>query len=73
MAKMTLDQFRAWCAGQDEEQLLCAKAKLLNEINAGEAMLHAVNKRLEYLEMITPENCTKRAKSCEILPPEVSD
>lgn len=73
MAKMTLEQFRAWCAGQDEEQLLCAKAKLLNEINAGEAMLHAVNKRLEYLEMITPENCTKRANSLIIEPPHASE
>ena len=70
---MNLEQFRVWCAGQDEYALLCAKAKLLNEINAGEKMLHAVNARLDYLETINFHNITKLAKSLEIQPPEASD
>lgn len=71
--KMSIDEFRVWCAGQDEYALLCAKAKLLKEINAGEKMLHAVNARLDYLEMFSVENITKLAKSLEIEPPLGSD
>lgn len=71
--KMSINEFRVWCAGQDEYALLCAKAKLLKEINAGEKMLHAVNARLDYLEMFSVENITKLAKSLEIEPPQASD
>lgn len=71
--KMSIDDFRVWCAGQDEYALLCAKAKLLKEINAGEKMLRAVNARLDYLEMFSVENITKLAKSLEIEPPVGSD
>jgi hypothetical protein len=70
---MSIDEFRVWCVGQDEPALLCAKAKLLKEINAGEKMLHAVNARLDYLEKFSVENITKLAKSLEIEPPQASD
>ena len=71
--KMSIEDFRVWCAGQDEDGLICAKAKLLKELNAGEKMLHAVNARLDYLERFSFENITKLSKSLEIEPPMASE
>lgn len=71
--KVSIDKFYEWCAEADEYQLIVAKAKLLVEINGAERMLWAVNKRLEYLDFINPENCVLLAKSLGVDSPAESD
>jgi hypothetical protein len=73
MPKIPIEEFFQWCVGADEYQLVGAKAKLLKEKWLATKMIDAVDKRLEYLDSITPENCTKRANSLIIEPPIESD
>lgn len=73
MAKVSVKDFEKWLAGADEEQVAVAIGQLVKERAIADTMLIMANKRKDYLEMINFENCTKRAKALEILPPEASD
>lgn len=59
MPKVNLEDFQCWCASANEYELISAKSKLLAEVDVGEKMIWAVNKRLDYLEKFNFENLTK--------------
>ena len=65
MSKMSVTEFEQFIAGADEHLAICTKAKLLKERHIADRMIEIVDKRLEYLEFINPENCVRRAKALE--------
>lgn len=73
MPKVSIEQFRAWVAGATEDQVLCAKAKLLAEATVAEKMIEACNIQLDYWDKYNFNDITRLAKSLEIEPPQASD
>jgi hypothetical protein len=74
MKKINLEELKAWATRANEEELLVAKAQYQGKVNLAEFVLFKIiQPRLDYLETINFENCTRRAKSLEIEPPMASE
>lgn len=65
MNKINLEALEKWASRATEDQLLIAHARAMGKISVFEYIAHKIiQPRLDYLESITPDNCTKRANSC---------